>query len=197
VNGAPVASEKADIIIPSPDAPLTIGQAENLGFFSGLLDEVAIYNRALSPAEVKNRWSALAPATKPDAEKVGEVRRFLGHQTGVNSVAISPDGRLAATGGQGGPDLSVRLWDMADGHEIRRMDGHGGTVTGVAFSPVVGAWARVPDTDWFLIAELDQSETLAPLRQMLWTFTLMELLVVIAIIGVLIGMLLPRRAEGA
>jgi hypothetical protein len=60
VNGAPVASEKDDIIIPNPDAPLTIGQAEYFGFISGLLDEVAIYDRALSSAEVKARWSALA-----------------------------------------------------------------------------------------------------------------------------------------
>jgi hypothetical protein len=68
-NGVPVASQKVDVIIPYPDAPLTIGQAEGIGFFSGLIDEVAIYNRALSPAEVKARWSALAPATKRVAEK--------------------------------------------------------------------------------------------------------------------------------
>src|SRR5262249_22679660 len=37
VNGVPAASEKVDIIIPNPDAPLTIGQAEGLGFFSGLI----------------------------------------------------------------------------------------------------------------------------------------------------------------
>src|SRR5262249_5498738 len=68
VNGAPVASEKSDIIIPNPNAPLTIGQGEGGGFFSGLIDEVAIYDRALSPDEVKARWKALAPATKQAAE---------------------------------------------------------------------------------------------------------------------------------
>jgi hypothetical protein len=73
VNGAPVASEKFDILIPHPDAPLTIGQAEDGCFFSGLLDEVAIYDHALSPAEVKARWSALASATKPVAEEDGQV----------------------------------------------------------------------------------------------------------------------------
>jgi WD40 repeat protein len=41
--------------------------------YEGLLDEVAIYDRALSPAEVKARWSALASATKPVAEKVGQL----------------------------------------------------------------------------------------------------------------------------
>jgi WD40 repeat protein len=138
VNGAPVASEKDDIIIRNPDAPLTIGQAEGIGFFSGLIDEVAIYDRALSATEVKARWSALAPATKPGAEKVGEVlRRFPLHQGGSASVAISPDGRLAATGDGPGtePAWSVRLWDMADGHEIRLLQGHTRDVQSVAFSP--------------------------------------------------------------
>jgi WD40 repeat protein len=61
VNGAAVASEAVDLLIPDPDAPLTIGQAEGLGFVNGLIDEVAIYGRALRPEEVKARWSALAP----------------------------------------------------------------------------------------------------------------------------------------
>jgi WD40 repeat protein/serine/threonine protein kinase len=138
VNGKPVASEKADIIIPYPDAPLTIGQAEGIGFFSGLIDEVAIYDRALSAAEVKERWRALAPNKKPAAEKVGEVvRRFPLHQGGAASVAISPDGRVAATGDGPGavPAWSVRLWDLADGHEIRLFKGHERDVQSVAFSP--------------------------------------------------------------
>jgi choice-of-anchor C domain-containing protein len=74
VDGVPVASEEVDIVIPYPVAPLTIGQAEGGFFFSGLIDEVAIYDRALSPAEVKARWSALAPATKRVAEKDGQVQ---------------------------------------------------------------------------------------------------------------------------
>jgi WD40 repeat protein/serine/threonine protein kinase len=138
VNGAPAASRTTDVIIPNPDAPLTIGQAEGTFFLNGLIDEIAIYDRALSPDEVKARWSALAPSTKPVAEKFGQVvRRFPLHQGGSASVAISPDGRLAATGDGPGtePAWSVRLWDMADGHEIRRFAGHGADVQCVAFSP--------------------------------------------------------------
>ena len=61
VDGVAVASENVALVIPYPDAPVTIGQAEGLGFFSGLLDEVAIYNRALSPAEVKAGWARWHP----------------------------------------------------------------------------------------------------------------------------------------
>jgi WD40 repeat protein/serine/threonine protein kinase len=132
VNGAPVASEKVDIIIPLPDAPLTIGQAEGIGFFSGLIDEVAIYDRTLSPAEVKARWSALAPATKPVAEKVGEVRRFEGHTKGAWGVAFSPDGRYALSGGSDGTCV---LWEVATGREVRRFSGHDTSVEDVVFSP--------------------------------------------------------------
>jgi WD40 repeat protein/tRNA A-37 threonylcarbamoyl transferase component Bud32 len=131
-NGVPVGSEKDDIIIPNPDAPLTIGQAENLGFFSGLIDEVAIFNRALSPEEVKARWKALAPATKQAAEKVGLVRTFSGYTKGAYGVAFSPDSRHALSGAGDG---TVRLWEVATGRIVRQFPGHDGPVDGVAFSP--------------------------------------------------------------
>jgi WD40 repeat protein len=83
--------------------------------------------------------------TKPVAETVSEVRCFRGHQACVHCVAISPDGRLAASGAGGlclgpsnwvhAPDYAVRLWDMASGRELRRFEGHGSSVTGLAFSP--------------------------------------------------------------
>jgi hypothetical protein len=136
VNGAPVASEKVDRIIPNPDAPLTIGCANTeAAFVNGLIDEVAIYDRALSPAEVKARWRALAPATKPGAEKVGEIRRFEGHTKGASAgVAFSTDGRHALSGGMDGTSL---LWEVATGREVRRFSGSGPDkpVGSVAFSP--------------------------------------------------------------
>jgi WD40 repeat protein len=136
MNGAPVASQKVDVIIPNPNAPLTIGQAEGLGFFSGLMDEVAIYDRALSADEVKARWSALAPATKPINEKVGEVRRFLGHTADVHCVAYSPDGRYAVSC-SGWPtwDCTIRVWDVSTGKQVRKFDSLEGKVLCAAFSP--------------------------------------------------------------
>jgi hypothetical protein len=130
VNGAPVASEKVEITIPNPDAPLTIGQAENIGFFSGLIDEVAIYDRALSPDEIKARWKALTPATtKEGGEKVGEVRRFEG-ANGLCGIAISPNGRYFLSTGR-----SIQLWDLHDRKYVRSFPEHGGRVHAVAFLP--------------------------------------------------------------
>ncbi len=93
----------------------------------------------------KQTLAKIERVEKKPREAVGEVRCFLGHEAAVHSVAISPDGRLAASGSGGiwveghgwllAADYTVRLWDMATGHEIRRFTGHGSTVVGLAFSP--------------------------------------------------------------
>jgi WD40 repeat protein len=67
------------------------------------------------------------------------VTEFFGHEDWVWSMAVSPDGRYAASGS--GPlrppeaDTSVRVWEIETGAEIWRFDGHSATVEGVAFSP--------------------------------------------------------------
>jgi hypothetical protein len=53
VDGTPCGSEIDTRLIPNANAPLTIGQAEELGFMNGRLDEVTIYNRALTEEEIQ------------------------------------------------------------------------------------------------------------------------------------------------
>jgi hypothetical protein len=57
VDGAAVTANTIAIEIPDATAPLTIGRAEEF-FLTGLLDEVTIYNRALTSSEI----SAIAAA---------------------------------------------------------------------------------------------------------------------------------------
>ncbi|MDR2093934.1 MAG: caspase family protein [Treponema sp.] len=66
----------------------------------------------------------------------------LGHSSGVNSAAFSPDGRTIVSGSS---DTTLKLWDAATGREIRTLSGHSYYVSSAAFSPdgrtiVSGSW---------------------------------------------------------
>jgi RNA polymerase sigma factor (sigma-70 family) len=50
----------------------------------------------------------------------------------LRSAAFSPDGKLLATGGW---NKEITLWDPSTGKEVRRLEGHTGSVYSVAFSP--------------------------------------------------------------
>lgn len=61
-----------------------------------------------------------------------ETRGFDGHNEGVYCVAISPDGRLVASGGW---DNTVKLWDSRTGLLLRTMRGHRNNIGALEFSP--------------------------------------------------------------
>jgi len=50
---------------------------------------------------------------------------------GVSPVAVSPDGKYALFGGV----MTIRLWDIAAGREIRTFRGHNGWLRSVSFGP--------------------------------------------------------------
>jgi len=74
--------------IPNPRAALTIGQAEGLGFMHGQLDEVTIYDRALSDAEL------LAISNAGSAGKCKTMRVFpdRGGDSGYATVNVLGEG---------------------------------------------------------------------------------------------------------
>jgi WD40 repeat protein len=136
VNGIKEASKPLPAFKDTNTADLLLGASNGDSHMAGLIDEVTIYSRALSPAEVKARWNSLAPATKPVAKKVGLVRRFVGHTGDAHWVAYSRDGRYAVSGsGWPIPDFTIRLWDVSTGKQIRQFNSADGRVLCVAFSP--------------------------------------------------------------
>jgi Concanavalin A-like lectin/glucanases superfamily len=58
VNGAPIGTDTSSAVIPNANAPLTMGQAEGIGWLNGLVDEMTIYHRALSGSEIAAIYSA-------------------------------------------------------------------------------------------------------------------------------------------
>ena len=71
-----------------------------------------------------------------DRETGQEIRRFKA--PGLNSVAMSADGKLVLTGtGDADPesDKKAQLWDAATGKEVRRFNGHTSLINAVALSP--------------------------------------------------------------
>jgi WD40 repeat protein len=60
------------------------------------------------------------------------VKEFKGHENGVWCVAVSPDGKLIASGAE---DSTARIWDYDTSKEIAKIEEFGARVTSVAFSP--------------------------------------------------------------
>ena len=61
-----------------------------------------------------------------------QIRVFEGHLDALYAVAVSPDGRLMASGGY---DQKIILWDIASGKEVRTLKGHNGCVYDLDFRP--------------------------------------------------------------
>jgi WD40 repeat protein/predicted Ser/Thr protein kinase len=57
---------------------------------------------------------------------------FVGHQGSVRTVAYSPDGKFALSGGVDGV---VKLWQVSSGRQLRSFVGHAAGILSVAFSP--------------------------------------------------------------
>jgi WD40 repeat protein len=71
-----------------------------------------------------------------DVEKGEEVPPSLeGHEDGVRSISITPDGRYIASGSY---DHNIKIWDFNTHKEITTLREHKGTVWSVCFDPYGG-----------------------------------------------------------
>lgn len=79
-----------------------------------------------------------------DADTGRVIRFFRGHQGVVTALAVSPDGKVLASGGAANPgdttppsgdDRTIRLWDIATGRLLASWEAHDDSVTALAFNP--------------------------------------------------------------
>jgi len=60
------------------------------------------------------------------------VQKFEGHIDALYALALSPDGKVLATGSY---DQKIKLWDIASGRETGMLKGHNGGIFGLSFRP--------------------------------------------------------------
>jgi hypothetical protein len=96
INGALAKTATNSASVPNAAAFLTIGEAESLGFMNGLLDEVTIYNRALTAAEITSIWAAgsagKCKASSGPKLQIQSVSPVTGGNAGQTTVSITGAG---------------------------------------------------------------------------------------------------------
>jgi len=85
--------------------------------------------------------SVIVTETEPDCRIVfcnlvagSKPQYFPGHREGITAMAISPDGRMLATGA-GYTDHDIRLWEVPSFRSLGELSGHAGWMTALKFSP--------------------------------------------------------------
>ena len=76
----------------------------------------------------------LGSAHRPPTVQLGRAQQavFSGHESAVNCVTYSPDGRRIVSGSDDG---TIRVWNPENGAELSILHGHEGAVTSVVYSP--------------------------------------------------------------
>lgn len=106
-----------------------VQQAYNL-MADGPVGEAA--ERIISEGEFDDLAFLRRPLTRPRYSPRPALLHILeGHSGWVTTAAITPDGRLAVSGGV---DQSVQVWDLASGQRVKLLKGHSGWIRGIALT---------------------------------------------------------------
>nr|WP_042179802.1 helix-turn-helix domain-containing protein [Kibdelosporangium sp. MJ126-NF4]CEL14036.1 High-affnity carbon uptake protein Hat/HatR [Kibdelosporangium sp. MJ126-NF4]CTQ88402.1 High-affnity carbon uptake protein Hat/HatR [Kibdelosporangium sp. MJ126-NF4] len=93
-----------------------------------------------------------------DPARRSRIATLTGHDTWIKAMAVTPDGRIAATGGD---DKRVVLWDIATRRLIASLDQHTGVIRELAFSPDGRLLASAGNDRTVRLWDVDQRSLLA------------------------------------
>jgi glucose/arabinose dehydrogenase len=99
VNGALVASQPLTGALGTVAGNFRIGTTRSSEWFNGAIDEVAVYNKALTPAQVQAHYIAGAQAVTEKVLIEDWCAQYPSHTIG--DLKFGPDGALYASGGDG------------------------------------------------------------------------------------------------
>ena len=123
-------------------------QSEQMRDITGSLTEsVLLAIESLNHKETLEGSTALRRSLALQPRIIAELQ----HNSSVNAVAFSPDGRKVATASY---DNTARLWDVETGKQIQRLE-HDRSVNAVAFSPDGQKLATASDDKTACIWTLD------------------------------------------
>jgi eukaryotic-like serine/threonine-protein kinase len=120
-------------------SPVVLDQRGNIplhleGAPPGCQPDVVAVNQGQTRLLVEWWGNALPPSsfTLYDLASGKKGAVFAGHKRYIRGLALSPDGKLAASGSE---DHTARLWDTATGTLLHELQGHNDKVWAVAFAP--------------------------------------------------------------
>ncbi len=90
---------------------------------------------------------------------------FSGHTAAVKSLALSPDGRILASGGGDG-DPTVRLWSIEQEVRLRTLSSHSRAVLSLAISPNGNILASGSEDNTIILWDFNTGEKLKTLMGM-------------------------------
>jgi WD40 repeat protein len=103
--------------------------SENEGNADPAFQSAAEQDRNGEPAAAVD--AAKISAVQGDSPNPPQVTPVYAHSQAVRALAVSPDGRLLASGGN---DSEIKLWSLPDGKLLKTLKEHGGFTVALAFT---------------------------------------------------------------
>lgn len=113
----------------------TIRAYDAVNFENNRTEKSIAFGNRINDLVVMAKGTFIVASNKTTFEQINGnkqvLRTFTGHSAGINSLDLSPNKKMIASGSD---DKSIILWDVLTAKEIKRLKGHGWKVTSVQFS---------------------------------------------------------------